>query len=280
MSNIELKLFLDESGKKEKPTLMGGLVIAKSVYDLPAFISLSQELKDDKLSLHWTDYAGFPKKREDIIRVMKTVMNYQHLLAFNVIMCHKPNDCDNSSFRKLFYTKLPERLFYGLLRGYGKGHNIKADITIEYANEYQKENLDVKVREQLNVQAIYRGENYEVHTSALVKKGQEIGLESTDLILGIIRTILKNRNEAPLSKGELAKNELVYELLQDNNFLSFLSNIRIYEWTSSRDLEELKFVDHIRIFLSSHLPSALGMEQAAATVEQPPEILPVIVSPI
>jgi hypothetical protein len=102
----------------------------------------------------------------------------------------------------MIYTKFPERILYGLLRGYGKNIDIEAEVLIEKANEYEnlnlfqlrdkhehdvKLNLDDLVKDLLNIQALYRGENYVINNCRLVPKGEEIGVEMADMLLGIVR---------------------------------------------------------------------------------------------
>ncbi len=62
----------------------------------------------------------------------------------------------------MIYTKLPERILYGLLRHYGNNVYLEANIFIEYSTEYQKNELHKKVKEQLNIQSLYRGERFKV----------------------------------------------------------------------------------------------------------------------
>ena len=82
--------------------------------------------------------------------------------------------------------------------------------------------------------------------------------ELTDLILGIIRTILKN-DFSITTKGARAKNELILELLENDQFLAFLKSIHIFEWTSRRNLEELNFADHLRLFISNSIATKVPL---------------------
>lgn len=250
MNQINLQIFFDESGKKEPPTLMGALSIATNVYASKDYRNLNEQLKSEDLNLHWSEYSGNSKHRENIIRVIQMAMKNHRLLKFNAINYIKPSQYDAATFRKAFYTKLPERIIYGLLRGYGKGITVKTDIKIEYSNEYETAKLPHLIKDQLNFQALYRGEQFSVTYSQLVHKYQEIGIELTDLVLGIIRTIILNKPTTSKSKQECTK--LVVELLQDDNFYSFLSKIMYFEWTGSSSLKAVSFDDYIHVFLSTH----------------------------
>lgn len=143
---------------------------------------------------------------------------------------------------------------YGLLRGYGQDVFIKADVHIEHSTEYEENKLHQIVKEQLNVQSLYRGEQFQIENSNLIPKKQEIGVEATDLILGIVRTILTNQpiNEGG-SKGTRERIKLSLELLKNIDFYRFLNNIKYFEWTSIRELNEIDFGDYLNLFLAEHI---------------------------
>ncbi len=252
-----IKVFFDESGKgSTKPNLMAGLVIPTTIYNSPDFASYSQCLRNNELKLHWKTYAGDSKKREDITNVIKIFSRYCFIAKLNVInydysVLSGRKEFDNKTVEKMIYTKFPERIIYGLLRGYGKNVYIKTDIFIEHSSEYETFRLQDVVKEQLNTQALYRGEHYIVENSKLIPKGREIGIELTDLLIGIIRTIIKNEPDSK-SKSVDTKNDLVIQLLKNKNFYSFIQNIRYFEWTSSRELMEINFKDYMQLFLSNH----------------------------
>lgn len=253
MSRLNLRIFFDESGKKDPPSLMGALSIPSSIYDYHDFSALNSELLDGKIKIHYKDYGGYAKSKDTFIQVIEATMKYEKFIKLNIINYKKPPyHCDTTLFNKMVYTKLPERILYGLLRGYGREIDIYAHIDIEYSSEYFSENLHIKVTEQLNTQAIYRGEHFEVVESNLVPKQKEIGLELTDLLLGICRTIIQN-NPKGLSNKSNEKNKLVIELLNNTTFYKFLSNMKYYEWVSARELTEISFSDYINTFLSTNL---------------------------
>lgn len=250
---MKLHIFFDESGKNENPSLMGGLSIPNSVYNSPDFTSLTQELRENKLDLHWSKYRGHPLDTGRIKRVFDATLKYHHLLKFNVITCYKPSEYHKASFHRMYYSKLPERILYGLLRGYGKGISLEAEIKIERATEYETIELHKVVKDQLNLQSLYRGEQFHVTDSKLIPKREEIGLELTDLILGMVRTIILNKAKND-TKGTKARNKLAVDLLNDNpTFYSFMSGIKYFEWLSARDLTETNFSDYINMFLANHI---------------------------
>ncbi|WP_066638632.1 DUF3800 domain-containing protein [Desulfolucanica intricata] len=252
-----IKVFFDESGKgSDKPNLMAGLVIPAIIYHSPELESYSNKLRDKKLKLHWKSYAGDAKKREDITGIMGVFNKFCGMTKLNVInydysVLTGRKEFDSNTVERMIYTKFPERIIYGLLRGYGKNVYIKTDIFIEHSSEYEVLRLHDVVKEQLNTQSLYRGEHYIVENSKLAPKGEEIGVELTDLLIGIIRTIIKNQPNSK-SKSVSSKNTLIIQLLKNKDFRSFIERIRYFEWTSSKDLAEINFKDYMQLFLSNH----------------------------
>ncbi|NOU99850.1 hypothetical protein [Paenibacillus planticolens] len=188
--------------------------------------------------------------------MMQLLGKHRKMLKFNVINYDHSilsNRAGTTSYiaDRVIYSKFPERLIYGLLRRYGKNAYIDAQICIEDAQEYRDLELNENLKEQLNVQSLYRGEQFIVSSSSLIPKGQEIGIELTDLLLGFIRTIILNEPNSK-SKALHAKNTLIVELLKDSEFISFMESTRLFEWTLTRELTEINFTDYLQLYLSQH----------------------------
>lgn len=210
---VHLSIFFDESGKnRDKPHLMGALSIPDNVYYLPEIENLKPII--EKKDIHWAKYSGDSNKRTAINKIIKTIIKHQAFIKLNIInydqsvIERKANDfrdVDRTLSESTIYMKLPERIIYGLLRHYGNLSRINARIMIEEATEYKKPNVNLKEQliKQLNIQAIYRAENFKVTSSHYVPKKAEVGLETTDLILGMVRTILKNPE--PISRKNKRK---------------------------------------------------------------------------
>lgn len=252
-----IKVFFDESGKeKDKPNLMGGLSIPSKIYSLPEIEAYSQKLRDGELSLHWKKVTGDDEKRNNIIQILTFISNYHHVIKFNVIhydysMLASRKEFKKDFIQKMIYTKFLERIIYGLLRGYGRTVDINTEIYIEDSSEYRSFKLDELIKEQLNIQSLYRAEHYVVTSSELVPKGQQIGIEITDLLLGVIRTIIENK-PSKISKGCQIRNEVTIELLKNPNFYTLIQSIRYYEWTNSKELKEVDFHDYMQLFIANH----------------------------
>lgn len=250
MEKDYVKIFFDESGKNnDVPTTMGALLIPSLVYEHEKINVINDKLKNKEFELHWKDYGGDSEKRTLILNIMNDVMKFSPMFSFNVINYKKPNmqEGDKDLFEDMIYSKLPERIFYGLLRQHGRGISIQADVFIEKDGQYDKRQLKENIPHQLNIQAMYRGENYRIASCDYKSKNSEIGVELVDIILGVIRTIIINKNT---SIKYMARNELIVELLKDKNFNSFLSNIAYFEWSSDNELKKIDFKHYIQLFLS------------------------------
>ncbi|MBD7971092.1 DUF3800 domain-containing protein [Paenibacillus gallinarum] len=252
----KLNIFFDESGKrKDKPTLMGGMSIPSVLYNTDYFSKISQKLRDRELNLHWKDYSGHATTRENIKEAISLITTHSKLIKFTVIN-YDYSLIEKKGFgsfmsEQMIYTKFPERIIYGLLRRYGKNLFIEADIKVEKSSEYEGFKLNEIMKEQLNIQSIYRGEQFIIEESQLVPKGQEIGIELTDLLLGIMRTVIINKPNSS-SNTIRSKNQLVIDLVKDDKFYSFLENIRCFEWTHSKELTEVNFTDYLQLFIANN----------------------------
>lgn len=249
MSIIKASIFFDESGKnKDYLSLMGGLLIPDNIYNLDKIQEYNKDLKNRLFSLHWTKYNGDSNQTKLIKAIIAEIMKYYQLLDLNVILYERPKNFIKAQFDAMIYTKFPERIFYGLLRFHGNNTEIQTTIYIENATEYKSKNLSEKIVEQLNIQSTYRGENFKIKKCEYKSKNEEIGIEITDILLGIIRSILENDNS---SNTKRARNNLIISLLQDANFYTFMKEIKFFEWKNTNRLEMVEFEYPLRVFLSS-----------------------------
>lgn len=252
LNEQEVLIFFDESGKKEDhPILMGGLSIPKEVY-------LRSEFNDFQgTRTHWADF----KPKQAITDLINLISKFESVVKLNIINYDYtaierdsqkfPAPKDKEFLQRTIYAKFPERIFYGLLRRNVKYIHPISDIVIEEASEYKKYVQDV-VENHLNVQAMYRGESFKVNSCLLKPKGKDVGLEITDLILGIVRFIIKNE---PESKGSRHKRKIkfVINLLKDpNTYNLFSTKIMFFEWTKGNELKEVDFNNYLKAFISKN----------------------------
>lgn len=161
----------------------------------------------------------------------------------------KPDKLKIDNFDKMVYSKFPERVFYGLLRGKGQLMNIQAEIFMEDATEYK--DFPKQFKEQLNIQSDYRCENFKITKCIAVPKNTEIGVEFTDLLLGIIRIIISTPT---VSKTYKAKVDLVNKVLSIPEYYAFFTSIKYFEWDYTQSLKEIKFKDYIDSYIARNIP--------------------------
>ncbi|WP_201715465.1 DUF3800 domain-containing protein [Rossellomorea arthrocnemi] len=261
-SNHSIKVFFDESGKNQKhPHLMAGLLIPSQYYSSVAVQELNQIIKTSKL--HWTDYNGDSKKRNQIWKILRTILKDERLLTMNIISYNQSKIEQNSKKLASMYPdiadqtifmKFPERIIYGLLRGYGSHVHLDTQIFIEDDSQYHNNKYDLRTQlfQQLNIQSIYRGERFTIKEVDYLPKQTEVGIEITDILLGIVRSII--RNEESTTRSTREKNNLIISLLKaEPAFSTFLSRIKYYEWGIAHELVEVNFDSYLNIFINSNI---------------------------
>lgn len=151
--------------------------------------------------------------------------------------------------------KFPERIIYGLLRGYGTHVHLDTQIYIEDDSTYHNSKYDLKKQlfQQLNIQSIYREERFTVTDVDYIPKQSEVGIEIVDILLGIVRTIIRNEDPQK-SRPVREKNKFIISLIDsDPKFHHFLANIKYYEWGNSHVLSEIDFRGYLDIFINSNI---------------------------
>lgn len=274
--NTDLFIFFDESGKekRDKVQLMGGLVIPANIYNnkkLKPFRELNQEYQ-----YHWSQYKEDSKQKSGLIKLLKEARLLAEYCRINFIrysttkLTEKGRMFDYNSnqssghaldkseiVRKMIYTKLPERIVYGLLRGYGQTRKVNAKIHIEHATEYETFELAEDIQLQLNMHSLYRGESFVIEDCVYCKKGDEIGVELTDILLGIVRTILENPN--PESNKKKAQITLILELLKAKLLQPLIKRLRLFELKEYNELYEVSIESSVELFISNHFDEYVSM---------------------
>ncbi|MGH1329127.1 DUF3800 domain-containing protein [Bacillus pretiosus] len=259
-SDQEINVFLDESGKKkDRPNLMGALSIPKAIYNKDDIQYMNYFLKKELFKIHWKNFNGNTYVEENIKNLITVFSMYEEYIRLNVINYNygflKAHDLfSEDDINKTIYTKFPERLIYGLIRGYGSEMSLSADIFIDKANEYIGMNLEEVIIATLNTQSLYRGEKFYAKYCEMLPKNSEVGLELTDVLLGLIRTIIRNPTiQLSTSKIEREKVRLTAELLQNDALKKILKNMKYYEWRGNKELNKINFHDYIQAFLIKQL---------------------------
>lgn len=253
---MNLEIFFDESGKRDNPPmLMGAVSVPQNIYLLDDIQKINNELQQGKKSYHFTRYNGDYGMKDRICTLLSTLSPYLRLMRVNVIKYNKIENKKNvvnaNKCEDMIYSKFPERVFYGLLRHKGSLMKIKANIFMEDAEEYK--DFTDRLKDQLNIQSLYRGESFTIDNCTRVPKYTEIGVEFIDIILGIIRVILNfKKGDNNVSKTYNEKVKLVNVLLIDPNVYKFLSTIKYYEWDHRESLREIDFRDYLDKYISEN----------------------------
>lgn len=275
-NKADLFIFFDESGKGNQPNqLMGGLSIPNNIYQSESFDSIHK--LNEHYSYHWSSYDSDYKTKEGILRLFELAspmavytnaifikysqqkLNEMAYINTAKLESERKKVIDGTNFlEETIYTKIPERIMYGLLRYYGNIGGITSTIYVERANEYIRLQLAEKLMSQLNMHALYRGESFVVQDCLYRSKGEEIGVELTDLLLGIFRTILENPEMKGRGKTERVK--LVLELHKRSILQPFLQQLKLFEWTGSKELRDSNISSYVEMFLSKHYEVYCSME--------------------
>lgn len=269
MLNTDLAIFFDESGKSraDKVQLMGGLALPYNIYFSKQLDSLHQ--LNLEYRYHWSEYKGDSKQRNGILKLFRkssylaeyAQLNFirysssdlaERALKYNLDQpfINEESKKNYNIINKMIYTKLPERIMYGLLRGYSHTSRVTSSIFIEHANEYETFGLAESMLKQLNIHSLYRGESFVVRECIYRRKGEEIGVDFIDILLGIVRTILENPD--PNSRKKKNQLSLIIELLKENVLQPFISQLRLFELKDTNELYEVDVSACVKLFIAKN----------------------------
>lgn len=253
----ELDIFMDESGKtKNEISLIGAISIPKDYYHKKEIKDINQKLKNKDFNLHFTKYN--PRDKSLYKEVFDVFLNCAEVIDVN-IMAYKISNFRihpllSNQIRDMIYEKVPERVIYGLLRKQSDLKSLKANVYVEDFTEYRARSLNNQIKKQVNSHALYRFNDFKIKKAVLVPKNTEIGVEFTDLVIGIIRFIMLNtpilKEDGNVSKTLLNKYKLIDELLPKIN--EFLVNINLFELSQQDHLDKIPFANYLRFF-KAHL---------------------------
>lgn len=254
MKTEELNIFLDESGKKSNHiSLIGAISIPTDYYNSPEIQELNQKLRRKDINMHFTKY----NKRDYSLyeNIFQKILQIPDQIQFNLFLyqssMYRRHPLLGKHTDDMLYQKLPERVIYGLFRANSNLELIQAKVFLENSSDYDKRNLAVNLKEQLNSHFLYRNDNYKIVTADLVPKNQQIGVEFTDCLLGISSLIIQNEslvenNDELHSKTLLAKTLLVDDFLPQ--FQQLFKQANIYELCGKEHLVKRSFDTYLRPF--------------------------------
>ncbi|TCU79321.1 uncharacterized protein DUF3800 [Tissierella praeacuta] len=189
-------VFFDESGKidrqKNKYSYYGALGIKKNQYEYINDILYQDE--KNRREMHFQKF-----NLTDIDWYLNVLFEVFNKATFNVYLVDRDkaiNIADRLSLsptklRELLYIKIPERLIYGILRHLNDFYNV--NIYIDNCDEYDKYEIESKLEYQLNAQAVYRNKKYLINNVNQIDSKEDIILQATDVILGIISFLVEKK---------------------------------------------------------------------------------------
>lgn len=151
--------------------------------------------------------------------------------------------------RKLFYVKIPERLFYGLTRETSFSHE-DVNVTLDHSPEYGKMRIYSKIKEQMNAHSLYRHRAYQVHDVKSKHSHQSIELQMVDMFLGLVVYLIEQSYKS-ISNKDIVKSDLIYRYLDiDGNLQKFQELITIYRWEQDEEkIEKLPMSQFVSEFI-------------------------------
>lgn len=190
---------------------MGALAIPNDIYNLEDFNEITGKLRRNELKIHFTKFNK--KDTEDYTNLLVLLSKYAKYIRLNCILYKMSNYQNHPLYAgyldRMIYSKLPERAIYGVLRYFGSYSNINVTLYTEYSSQYENNRIASNLKRDLNIHSIYRNKSYKIIKSKLVKKNIEIGVEFTDLLIGILRFIILNATEDRDSKTNKEKAKFI-----------------------------------------------------------------------
>jgi hypothetical protein len=225
MNYFEYRAFFDESTRRnnlpDQPdlSLTGSLLIPLYYYKSDKFSDYNSKLRKGECSFHFTNYSR--RHEEAYSRLLKTLLGdegqYIHFLKLNILAFSDNGYLSNipaynrRNSQRLTHMKLPERVLYGALRDVSRFKPTRVNLYIEDSSEYTHLKLNTVLKNRLNEQAIYRNDSFFVRESYLIPKGKQIGVELTDLLIGIIGLIIQNDSLNNCGEPGKDKQEFIFE---------------------------------------------------------------------
>lgn len=210
-------IFFDESGKvdrqKNKYSYYGALGLkknnCKSINETFLSNSGKRELHFNKFNLHDVD---------KYINVMNELLE---IAEFNIYLVEREKalqvadklSIESTKLRELLYIKIPERLIYGILRGFDDFHN--TTIIIDRCDEYDQYEIESKLEYQLNAQSVYRDKKYIIKEVMQMDSKNDICLQGIDVLIGIVSFIIDKKYFS--YKEDLTEEEFTYIRNTSNN---------------------------------------------------------------
>ncbi|OWA36949.1 hypothetical protein B9G55_02400 [Saccharibacillus sp. O16] len=257
------EIYFDESNKLDQN---------RSQYSYYGALGISQEIAgkvsvklDDLLGseyeLHFSQYTSDTYFERYLLSLYYILIQdiRIHIFVVNNNHAHVMGNrmgIDATKVRQMFYVKIPERLFYGIVRKLPVRENIKIilDENLEY--EHPDICLAPNIEKQMNAQSIYRKLGYCITSVQMCDSKESRLLQLIDVIMGmIVYLIEKNYMRMENTENSVVakvKNDLIYRLLLEEKVVQGLqTKVKMYEWSldSPDQISQLNIGDHLSHFV-------------------------------
>ena len=158
-----------------------------------------------------------------------------------------------TELRKLFYVKIPERLFYGMTRDLKNGQMVK--IFVDDNQEYETLEVYRKLSEQMNAHSAYRKKGYKVNLVEPKKSDESIPLQIIDVFMGVVVYILEKQYKKIGTKENdiclQVKSDLIYRFLIENGNIEMVQNkINLFKWEGEdEEIQKINLSEYISEFI-------------------------------
>lgn len=257
---MNYKIFFDESKKidsKSKYSYYGAISIEEN--DLSRIESQIEYILAElnrSSELHFVEYK--PSEIQKYFQVLDFFLSCDNI-KFNIYRLNnhdyfqlgKSLNFSDIELRKYFYVKIPERLFYGLVR-----HNDNLgglEIIMDDSTEYQTLGVYDQIFNQMNAHSLYRGKRYRVDSVKGVNSKDSRMLQLLDVILGMVVYLLEKDYLVLDSNRSINKCDFIYRLLtNEDNLKHFQEMISIFTWdnVSETPLNQLNIATVTSRFLA------------------------------
>lgn len=238
---MKYKIFFDESKKidsKSEYSYYGAISIEESkLTNIEDQIEqLLNELKSLS-ELHFVNYKSNKIKKyfqvlDFFLSCSDIKFNIYRLNNNHYFQLGKNLGFSKTDLRKYFYVKIPERLFYGLVRNNQNVDGLK--IVMDDSTEYQTLGVYDQISDQMNAHSLYRGKSYHVNSVEGIDSKQSRMIQMLDVILGIVVYLLEADYLKSCSNSSINRRDFIYRLLMhEKNLSKFHQMISIFTWDNA-----------------------------------------------
>lgn len=233
-------IFFDESKKIDdcsRYSYYGAIAIEEAeIQVIEKQIDVMLEGLNKTSELHFVNYKG-----ADIQKYFQVLNYFLNDSNFKINIYRLDNEAyfrlgrtlnfSAVDLRKYFYVKIPERLFYGLVRDNDQIDGLT--VIMDDSTEYHSLGVFDSIRDQMNAHSLYRGKHYQVSSIEGLDSKESRLLQVLDVILGIVVYLLEEgyHVESHVSRN---KRDLIYRLLcYDDNLERFHDMVSIITWAGT-----------------------------------------------